>query len=210
PMFVVLDEANAESLEVDPAIDDRARTDPWLSSAMRLLAAALELSEDVVVESGIDGAATTVCAVKLAGGSAREIAVCHGYEDFLTSVPVREVCRQSSGKVLPRLVELSIRRFSLLNPGRTQQYRYEFDDRFLEQFDDAPPEMRVGCVDALVSRLTQTQKSAQADKGLGDEPFKHGERRMRVTRDWRVHYAYLPETAVRFVSLGDHDSELKK
>jgi mRNA-degrading endonuclease YafQ of YafQ-DinJ toxin-antitoxin module len=64
-------------------------------------------------------------------------------------------------------------------------------------------------VDALVSRLTQAQKSAQADKGLKDEPIKGGQRRMRVTRDWRVHYTYLPDSVIRFVSLGSHDVGLK-
>ena len=210
PMFVELDEADAESLNVDPALDDREGADPWLTSAMRLLAAAIELSEDVVVESGINGPQASTCAVKLADGSAREIAIVHGYEDFLKSLPMREICRQSSGEVLPRLVKLSIRRFCLLNPSRIQQYRYEFDDRFLDHFDDAPPEMRVGCVDALVSRLTQTQKSAQADKGLKDEPFKDAERRMRVTRDWRIHYLYPAESTIRLISLGDHDFGLKK
>jgi len=211
PMFLTVDEALDACAVVDPRIDDREDTDAWLTASLRVLRWAALMPDDLVVDVGAEGPDSAMLLVRLEQENDREVPLCHGHEDFVRSLPIASLSETCPSSSLPRLVALAIKRFLLENPTRRLEYLIDFDDRFLELYDKAPKELRIGIIDAIVSRVTQTQKTAQADKGLKDEPLSgKSNRRMRVTRDWRIHYVYSDGPAITFTLVGVHDLGLRK
>ncbi len=193
--------------ETQPSMDDRSTQDPWLAATSELLGWAADQPDDLMVQLGIRGATETVATVIRDGVVVRTTPMCHDYHEFLAELPLDDLVRLADEYTLPKLAELQIRRFESGNPDRKAQYHLVYTDTFLGCFADAPTDMKPRIVGSIVGRVTQNQKSAQSDKGLGDEPLKGKDawRRCRVTRDWRIHYSYAGPSTIQLETVGPHD-----
>lgn len=212
PHFLMVDESTDLPATADPRLDNRADDDPWYQATLELLAWAATMADDeLVIEAGLEGSQAQHVVVHVPNLRSRTVSLVHSHSEFLLSLPVERVCRLCTPQRLPALVELLARRFVAVNPERKLEYAVAYADRFLEQFEEAEPTIRVQALGAIVSRLTQTQKAAQADKGLKDEPLKDRlkRRRMRVNQDWRIHYSYVAGPGIVFETLGRHDLGIK-
>ena len=196
-------------VDVQPSINGRADDDAWQRATMGLLARAVSLPGALLLDAGTEGTESRTLKVRAESGQEREVSVSHGNEDFIRILPTRELCEAVDATNFSCLVDLAAKQFVQANPERAVEYQMEFGCDFLDQFVRAPRQKRKPIVDAIVSRVTQGQKSAMADSGLHDEPCKD-ERRFRVDDDWRIHYVYIDGPGVKFISVGDHDFGLKK
>lgn len=190
-----------------PPLDDRPNGDPWLVATLDLLAWAVDEPADVAVQLGVNGTDADTTELVAKGGEPKSVDMCHTYAELLCVLPLKELAAASDASRLPRVVDLAIRRFVANNPERTQVYELHYSDTFCKQFAEATSRLKPHVVDTIVSRVTQTQKTSQADKGLKDEPLKDGgnRRRCRVTRDWRIHYSYDGPESILLETVGTHD-----
>lgn len=210
PLMLSVDSSKARSVELDPELDNRSAGDPWLEEAHALLSWASEQSDDVVVQVGLRGCHQRETYITSGGEAVGSAPLCHDYVEFLETVPTAELCAAATAQHLPALIELGVAQFHAANPSREREYEILYNPKFLEAFEHAPVAVKPRILESIVSRVTQSQKLAQADKGLDDEPVRgrRGQRRLRVTRDWRIHYSYHGRGAIRFESVGPHDRGL--
>jgi len=207
PMLSQIDVPCAQAVSALPAVDERAEDDPWLTSALSAAAWATERADTTVLHLGIDAALIDATVVSIGGGASAIVACCSDRISFLRRLPLTELAGRATMPQLPKLVGLACELFLSANPGRQIRYASEFSPAFAAMLVNAPADVKTRAIAAVVSRVTLTQKEAQADKGLKDEPLhdRMGRRRMRVTKDWRIHYAYVDGPGIRFDTLGPHD-----
>jgi hypothetical protein len=210
PLMDAVDVGQASDTRTEPAIDDRAPDDPWLKATLDLLCWAAGQPDDLVIEVGVNGTMATSAELMTTGNPARTAPMCHGYGEFLSLLPVDALLRAADARQLPKVLNLAVRRFVHENPEREQLYALECSPAFVEQCVSAGNDMKPLIADTIASRLTQTQKSAQAEKGLKDEPLggRDNWRRCRVSRGWRIHYSYPGPKAIRLETVGPHDMGL--
>lgn len=207
PLLESIGVPTAYGVSAEPPIDDREPDDPWLRATLDLLSWAVDQAGELTIQAGVFGTRESLTHVVEDGVVRREAVVCHDHAEFLRLLPLHDLIMRATPSQLPRLLELSTQRFLMVNPDRAQVYSIEYADTFLNQLTGAAMAMKPHVADAIVSRVTQVQKTAQADKGLKDEPLggRAGWRRCRVTRDWRIHYSYPRAAVIRLETVGPHD-----
>ena len=212
PLLDSVDAPEASAVSTQPPLDDRSPDDPWLRATLGLLAWAVGQPADLAIQSGVKGTDEAQAEVVDRGIAVKHALICHDRAEFLRLLPLRELFGTATKGQLPALVELGVQLFLFDHPERERVYALDFADGFLVQMEAAPRALKAHIVDAIVGRATQTQKAAQADKGLKDEPLggRDGWRRLRVTRDWRIHYSYPTARAIRLETVGPHDLGLRR
>lgn len=210
PLMDAVDVDHVENVRTDPALDERCADDPWLAATLDLLCWCAQQPAALVVEIGVKGTAADSAQLITDANPSVLAVMCHAYGEFLRLLPLEQLAQVADAQRLPKILELAVRRFTIDHPDRERVYELECSSAFAEQFTKAGNDMKPHILDAVVSRVTQTQKSAQAEKGLKDEPLndRNGWRRCRVTRDWRIHYSYQGLATIRLETVGPHDMGL--
>jgi len=209
PLMQSVDAVDSSTVNVVPALNERPSQDAWLRSALAVLSWAANQPDALIVQVGLDGSTDRVAAIEREGTEARTVPLCHDYPECIADLPLAETVAGADSGRLSAILKLALTDFGARNPGRCALYEHAFSDRFCDLFDSVPAAMRRHIVDALVVRITLPRHEAQAHKGLKDEPLsgRDGWRRMRVNRDWRIHYRDGPHQLI-FETVGTHDFDL--
>jgi hypothetical protein len=89
-------------------------------------------------------------------------------------------------------------------------YSFSFSDDFISRLISVSVD-KLNILEKMAMRLVQDQLSATRDGRLQDEPMPNNRRRFRVTQrpsSTRIHYRYIYNNKVEFLTYGAHDYSL--